>query len=87
MDKTLSMLLVRPSSLPDLPFDPATLVHLDPKNPLTYKVKILVRLAQIQDSYLAALIRRQNNRPCPPELMESLRLKLASVRQDILEVN
>ncbi|KAL2694981.1 hypothetical protein AAEP93_003076, partial [Penicillium crustosum] len=41
MDKTLSMLLVRPSSLPDLPFDPATLVHLDPKNPLTYKVKIL----------------------------------------------
>ena len=87
MDKTLSMLLVRPSSLPDLPFNPAMLVKTDPRNLLSYKVKIMVRLAHVQDLYLNALAERQKNRPYPSNLVESLQAELYSVRLDILEVN
>lgn len=86
MDKTLSMLLVRPSSLPDLQFNPAILVQTDPRNLLSYKVKILVQLAHVQDLYLNALAERQKNRPYPSNLVESLQAELYSVRLDILEL-
>lgn len=87
MDKTLSMLLVRPSSLPDLSFNPATLVKPESKNPLSYKVKIMVQLAHVQDLYLKALAERQNDRPYPSSLVESLQVELYAVRLKILEVN
>ncbi|CAG8094139.1 unnamed protein product [Penicillium salamii] len=86
MDKTLSMLLVRSSSLPDLPYNPATLVKPEPENPLSYKVKIMVKLAYVQDLYLNALAERQKNRPYPSNLVESLQFELYSVRLEILEV-
>ncbi|KAI2835784.1 hypothetical protein CBS147321_11255 [Aspergillus niger] len=80
------MLLVRPSSLPDLSFNPATLVKPESKNPLSYKVKIMVQLAHVQDLYLKALAERQNDRPYPSSLVESLQVELYAVRLKILEV-
>ncbi|KAL2822107.1 hypothetical protein BJX63DRAFT_417869 [Aspergillus granulosus] len=48
LDRTLSSLLYRPPSLPDLEVSPADLVVLDPASPYDTFLPIIVRLAQIQ---------------------------------------
>ncbi|PLB55534.1 hypothetical protein P170DRAFT_43302 [Aspergillus steynii IBT 23096] len=86
MDKTLSMLLVRPSSLPTLRPDPASLVYTRISDPLSCKVKVLVRLARVQDLYLDIVIQgRKAEEPCSIELVNSLQLELNSIRLSIMQ--
>ncbi|GIC92419.1 fungal specific transcription factor domain-containing protein [Aspergillus udagawae] len=55
LDKILSVLLLRPPSLPRLKIKPADLVRLDPRLPLSACVKVMVCLGQIQDGVLDVL--------------------------------
>ncbi|KAI9927202.1 hypothetical protein MW887_003586 [Aspergillus wentii] len=55
LDKMLSVLLLRPPSLPKLKIKPADLVRLDPRLPLSAIVKIMVEFAQIQEGVLDIL--------------------------------
>ncbi|KAH8428052.1 fungal specific transcription factor domain-containing protein [Aspergillus melleus] len=57
LDKALSMLLVRPSSLPDLNLDPVSLIELKYTEPLKMKMGILVKLSHVQDGVLSLLIK------------------------------
>ncbi|KAK1149345.1 hypothetical protein N8T08_006568 [Aspergillus melleus] len=57
LDKALSMLLVRPSSLPDLDLDPVSLIELNYTEPLKIKMGILVKLSHVQDGVLSLLIK------------------------------
>lgn len=87
MDKTLSMLLVRPSSLPDMRFEPATLVYTELRDPLTLKVKVLVKLAHVQDVSLSLLLRdRKHDMTNTPAAVECLRFELNGIREEILQV-
>ncbi|KAL2822814.1 hypothetical protein BDW59DRAFT_149220 [Aspergillus cavernicola] len=86
MDKTLSMLLVRPSSLPSLRYQPSDLVHEETAKPLLCKVKILVRLAHVQDRYLDIMF--QHPKPegnSLSELVDSLHSELTSISKNILK--
>ncbi|OJJ29599.1 hypothetical protein ASPWEDRAFT_305901 [Aspergillus wentii DTO 134E9] len=86
MDKTLSMLLARPSSLPVLPFHPIDLVDTDPEYPLSYKVRILVKLAQVQDNSLFLMMRdRKQNLTEAHEsaLVENLHVELRFISEEI----
>lgn len=88
LDKTLSMLLIRPSSLPPLQWEPASLVPIAIDNPLTHKVRISVRLSQVQDTCLPLLA-------TPSEVDEATRLstvahlesELHSIRREVAEVS
>lgn len=51
----LSVLLLRPPSLPKLKIKPADLVRLDPRLPLSASVRIMVEFAQIQEGVLDIL--------------------------------
>lgn len=55
LDKMLSVLLLRPPSLPKLKIKPADLVLLDPQFPLSASIKIMVEFAQIQEGVLDIL--------------------------------
>ncbi|KAH7002661.1 hypothetical protein EDB80DRAFT_512067, partial [Ilyonectria destructans] len=87
LDKTLSMLLVRPSSLPNLPWEPAVLVPMTIDNPLVQKVKISVRIAQVQDGCLHLLAK-------PSEMQDftrsgsvnSLESELLNIHRSIMEL-
>ncbi|KUL86856.1 hypothetical protein ZTR_05281 [Talaromyces verruculosus] len=52
LDKILSVLLLRPPSLPRLRVKPADLVHLEPRLPLSACVKVMVCFGQIQEGIL-----------------------------------
>ncbi|GMG41964.1 unnamed protein product [Aspergillus oryzae var. brunneus] len=56
LDKMLSVLLLRPPSLPKLRVEPADLVHLDPPLPLSASLKTMVEFAQIQEGVLDILL-------------------------------
>lgn len=56
LDKMLSVLLLRPPSLPKLRVKPADLVHLDPQLPLSASLKTMVEFAQIQEGVLDILL-------------------------------
>lgn len=89
MDKTLSMLLARPSSLPVLPFHPIDLVETEPENPLSYKVRILVKLAQVQDTSLFLMLRDRKQKLTDAEesaLVENLHVELKSINEEIRQV-
>ncbi|GKZ39344.1 hypothetical protein AbraIFM66950_012331 [Aspergillus brasiliensis] len=58
LDKILSVLLLRPPSLPRLKAKPADLVRLDPQLPLSACVKAMVCLGQIQEGVLDILVNR-----------------------------
>lgn len=61
LDKMLSVLLLRPPSLPKLKIKPADLVRLDPRLPLSSSVKIMVEFAQIQEGVLDTLNHTNKN--------------------------
>lgn len=89
MDKTLSMLLARPSSLPVFPFHPISLVDTDPEHPLSYKVKILVKLAHVQDNSLFLMLRDQKQNVIQVDeaaLVETLHNELKSIGAEIQRV-
>ncbi|KAI9926480.1 hypothetical protein ASPWEDRAFT_176548 [Aspergillus wentii DTO 134E9] len=79
-DKTLSMLLVRPPSLPNIRLQPTSLVRVQPKDPLTWKVRILVRLSQVQETALSLVLRDKEMRV--PIVAESLRRELESIQAE-----
>ncbi|GKZ51946.1 hypothetical protein AbraIFM66951_008463 [Aspergillus brasiliensis] len=58
LDKILSVLLLRPPSLPRLKAKPADLVRLDTQLPLSACVKAMVCLGQIQEGVLDILVNR-----------------------------
>lgn len=60
LDKALSMLLVRPPSLPDLNLEPVSLIELDPTEPLKTKMRILLKLSHVQDGVLLLLVKGDN---------------------------
>ena len=55
-DKTLSLLLLRPPSLPELQVEPAQLIHLDSELPTTSMVTALVELAHLKNTLLSVLL-------------------------------
>ncbi|KAJ5162263.1 hypothetical protein N7492_007655 [Penicillium capsulatum] len=55
-DKTLSLLLLRPPSLPELKVDPAQLVHLDPTQPTTPMIIGIVQYAGLKTTLLKILL-------------------------------
>jgi len=57
----LSVLLLRPPSLPKLKIKPADLVHLDRQFPLSASVKIMVEFAQVQEGVLDILNHTSKN--------------------------
>lgn len=89
MDKTLSMLLVRPTSLPVLASDPVDLLNTVSENPLSYKVRILVKLAQVQDISLSLMLKGQKEELAmaqEPALLEDLQNRLKSISEEIRQV-
>ncbi len=81
------MLLVRPSSLPDMQFAPGDLVHTDSDDPLTFKVKILVKLAQVQDASLPFIVgdKRAQTESASARL-DALETELRYIHEDIIQV-
>ena len=61
LDKMLSVLLLRPPSLPKLKIKPTDLVYLDSKLPLSASVKTMVEFAQIQEGVLDILNHASKN--------------------------
>lgn len=55
-DKSLSLLLLRPPSLPELKVDPAKLVHLDPGRPTTPMIIAIVQYADVRNALLKILL-------------------------------
>jgi hypothetical protein len=61
LDKMLSVLLLRPPSLPKLKIKPTDLVYLDSQLPLSASVKTMVEFAQIQEGVLDILNHTSKN--------------------------
>lgn len=80
------MLLCRPSSLPDLHLNPACLVQTHSGDPLSFNLKILVRLSYVQDVSLAPLLRQTTDETRIYELVDSLQVELNHIRTEILQV-
>ncbi|CAI7657542.1 unnamed protein product [Penicillium manginii] len=55
-DKTLSVLLLRPPSLPDLKVDPTQLIHMDPDLPTTPIIRGIVEFAHIKSTLVNILL-------------------------------
>lgn len=55
-DKTLSLLLLRPPSLPDLKIKPAELVHIDPDLPTSAMVTGIVEYSELKSCLLNVLL-------------------------------
>lgn len=55
-DKTLSLLLLRPPSLPELKVEPAQLIHLDPELPTTAMIRGIVELAHLKNTLVHVLL-------------------------------
>ncbi|KAE8308441.1 hypothetical protein BDV41DRAFT_568200 [Aspergillus transmontanensis] len=62
LDKMLSVLLLRPPSLPKLRIKPADLVRLDPRLPLSASLKIMVEFAQVQEGVLDILLNHSDKK-------------------------
>ena len=60
LDKLLSVLLLRPSSLPKLKVTPAELIQLDPRLPLSAILKAMVEFGQIQEGVLDIIFNHKN---------------------------
>lgn len=87
LDKTLSLLLTKPASLPALRLDPALLVDVGSSDPLALEVRILVKLAQIQDVSLSLLLGDEHqNRAQISHTLQSLRGKLQEIWNEITQV-
>lgn len=61
LDKMLSVLLLRPPSLPKLKIKPTDLVYLDSQLPLSASIKTMVEFAQIQEGVLDILNHTSTN--------------------------
>ncbi|KAJ5555013.1 hypothetical protein N7535_007455 [Penicillium sp. DV-2018c] len=55
-DKTLSLLLLRPPSLPDLKVRPVQLIHMDPDIPTSSMVKGMVEYSELKNELLDILL-------------------------------
>jgi hypothetical protein len=55
-DKTLSLLLLRPQSLPDLKVDPAQLIHMDPSLPTTPMITAIVEFSHLKNILVDILL-------------------------------
>jgi hypothetical protein len=55
-DKTLSLLLLRPPSLPDLKVRPVQLIHIDPDLPTSTMVKGMVEYSELKNALLDILL-------------------------------
>lgn len=55
-DKTLSLLLLRPPSLPDLKVPPTQLIHIDPDLPTSAMIAGIVEYAELKNSLLTILL-------------------------------
>lgn len=55
-DKTLSVLLLRPPSLPDLKVEPTKLIHMDPDLPTTPMIRGIVEFAHIKHTLVNILL-------------------------------
>lgn len=88
MDKTLSMLLLRSPSLPQLPFNPADLVYTDPQLPISMHVKILVKLARVQDVALSLVLKdpRPQVLTTKEYMLENIQTELKSIGDEIQQV-
>lgn len=87
LDKTLSTVLLRPPSLPDLCLNPAALVPISSSEPLTLEVKILVQLAGVQDISLMLLLsdkRLELSRV--PEIIQSMQDQMRGIWEEITQV-
>ncbi|KAJ5692257.1 transcriptional regulator family: Fungal Specific TF [Penicillium macrosclerotiorum] len=58
-DKTLSLLLLRPPSLPELKIDPSQLIHMDPDLPTTPMITGIVEFAHLKNSLVNILLERK----------------------------
>ncbi|CAG7939139.1 unnamed protein product [Penicillium salamii] len=88
MDKTLSMLLLRSPSLPQLPFNPADLVYTDPQLPISLHVKILVKLARVQDVALSLVLKdpRPQVLTTKEYMLENIQTELKSIGDEIQQL-
>jgi hypothetical protein len=88
MDKTLSMLLLRPPSLPQLLFNPADLVPTDPQLPISMHVKILVKLARVQDVALSLVLKDPRHQILANKefMLENIQTELKSIGDEIQQV-
>jgi hypothetical protein len=55
-DKTLSLLLLRPPSLPDLKVEPAQLIHVDPELPTSAMIVGIVEYSHLKHTLLNVLL-------------------------------
>jgi hypothetical protein len=55
-DKTLSLLLLRPPSLPDLKVAPTQLIHIDPDLPTSAMITGILEYAELKNSLLNILL-------------------------------
>lgn len=55
-DKTVSLLLLRPQSLPDLKVDPAQLIHMDPRLPTTPMIIAIVEFSHLKNTLVDILL-------------------------------
>lgn len=55
-DKTLSLLLLRPQSLPDLKVDPAQLIHMGSGLPTTPMITAIVKFSQLKNTLVNILL-------------------------------
>lgn len=59
-DKTLSLLLLRPPSLPDLKVSPTQLIHIDPDLPTAPMIKGIVEYSELKSALLNILLDTKN---------------------------
>ncbi|ETS87462.1 hypothetical protein PFICI_01290 [Pestalotiopsis fici W106-1] len=84
MDKTLSTILIRPSSLPNLRVDPTSLVSASKETSLSSKIEIMVKLAQIQDLALPLVTKTSGATSIEVSaLVDRLEEKLYGIRENI----
>ncbi|PWY89625.1 hypothetical protein BO94DRAFT_565393 [Aspergillus sclerotioniger CBS 115572] len=81
LDKMLSMLLLRPPSLPRLKINPSILVPLDDGVPLGMIVKTVVELAQVQEAALELICGRNG-----PSDRNKVATKLGAIVQDLVSL-
>lgn len=87
-DKTLSLLLVRPPSLPDLKVDPADLIHLDPARPTTAMITGIVRFAGLKHGLLKVILDTEKmGQKEKANLLSDIMVRAHAIHSDSLEVS
>lgn len=56
LDKSLSLLLLRPHSLPELKIEPAQLIHMDPGLPTTPMITAVVEFPHLKNTLVDILL-------------------------------